>query len=111
MDKRERVYISGGVTGLPDYTERFEKVEERLTAQGYAVINPSKINAKLPTDTDYEAYMHVSFALIDTADAIYMMKNWQNSRGATREKAYAASKEMIIMYEETERSKYRILVN
>lgn len=100
MDKRTRIYISGGITGLPDYMGRFEKVEKRLTEQGYAVINPAKINAKLPTDTEYEAYMHVSFALIDTADVIYMMNHWQNSRGAKREKAYAESKEMKILYEE-----------
>lgn len=100
MDKRTRIYISGGITGIPDYMSIFEKVEKRLTAQGYAVINPAKINANLPTDTTYEGYMHVSFALIDTADAVYMMKNWQWSRGATREKAYAESKEMNIVYEE-----------
>ena len=43
----EHIYISGPITGTSDYMKRFEKAEKELTENGYSVINPAKVNAKI----------------------------------------------------------------
>lgn len=94
-----KIYISGAITGTDDYMERFAKAEKELTEQGYSVVNPAKVNAQLPKDTDYEDYMKMSFCMLDMCEAIYMMHGWNKSCGANRELGYAMAKGMIIMYE------------
>lgn len=94
-----RIYISGAISGTTDFMERFAKAEKELTEQWYSVVNPAKVNAQLPEDTGYEEYMKMSFCMLDTCEAIFMLKGWEKSCGANRELGYAMAKNMIIMYE------------
>ncbi len=56
-----------------------------LEVQGHIVLNP----AELPEGMRPADYMRICFAMIDTADAIYLLENWEYSRGASVEKDYA----------------------
>ena len=94
-----KIYISGAITGTDDYMERFAKAEKGLTENGYSAINPAKVNAQLPKDTTYEEYMNMCFCMLDMADSIYMLSNYENSKGACMEYGYALAKDMIIMYD------------
>lgn len=95
-----RIYISGQITGTDDFMERFAKAQKELEEQGYSVINPALINSNMPSDTTYEEYMRVSLLLLDMADAIYMLKGWENSPGACREHAIAMFRKKRIIYED-----------
>ena len=85
----KKVYISGPITGIKNYPERFERVENELIHQGVEVINPAKVNANLPESTTWEEYMRISLCMLSMCDGIYMMEGWQQSRGASLEYAYA----------------------
>lgn len=91
MDMKRKIYISGPITGTDDYMERFAEAEEEMVAEGYAVINPAKVNAMLPPppDTNYEQYMKMSLLMLSDADEIYMMVGWEYSIGAKLELEYA----------------------
>lgn len=94
-----KIYLSGAITGTTDYMERFETAEAKLTQDGHTVFNPAAVNSMMPSETTYEEYMRVSFTLLDMCDAIYMMRGWQDSKGANREYGYALGKDMIILEE------------
>ena len=84
------VYISGKITGTTDYMERFEIAEKMLTAKGYSVINPAKVNSNLPEEhMTHEGYMVVSIALLSLCDTIYMLEGYEDSAGAMEELEYA----------------------
>lgn len=91
-----RIYISGGITNVPDYWERFTRAEEKLTALGYEVINPARVNAELPP-MEWEEYMSVSITLLSQADAIYLLRQWSKSLGSNREYGYALGAGLIVM--------------
>ena len=82
--------------------ERFAAVEQRLTDQGHSVINPAKVNSQMPQDTTYEQYMAMCDVMLRMADAIYMMRGWRWSKGASLECVWARQWGKQILYEEDE---------
>lgn len=96
-----KIYLSGQITGTDDYMKRFATAEDRLTEQGYIVFNPAKVNAQMPKETTYEGYMEVSKAILMQCDAIYMLKGFELSNGATLEMQWALNKGMMFMFEDT----------
>lgn len=74
------------MTGLPDFgREQFNRVAAALQERGHAVLNP----AALPTGLDRAAYMPICLAMLEAADAIYMLDGWGDSYGANIEFQYA----------------------
>jgi hypothetical protein len=97
-----RIYISGPVTGVPDYRENFEDAEQRIykDIDGNAhVINPARVLGELP-EMEYEEYMKISLHLLGMCDTIYMLDGWQQSTGANRELGYALASDMLIIKED-----------
>ena len=92
------VYISGGITGIEDFYNNFERAEKYLESIGHKVINPAKINNILP-DITYEQYMNIDLAMLKSSDAIYMLDGWQKSLGANREIGFAMGLGLNIFYE------------
>lgn len=96
-----KIYISGGITNVPNFMERFAEAEKRLrNAYPKAeVINPALVNSNLPKSTTHEQYMKMSFLMLDMADYVYMLNNWRESCGASQEYGYAFAKGKVIMFE------------
>lgn len=93
------VYIAGKMAGLPDNgRENFNRAEEKLKAQGHIVLNP----ASLPDGMPRERYMPICLAMLQAADAIYMLNDWGVSKGANLEFDYANYQMKKILFEEDE---------
>lgn len=77
-----KVYISGPITGLPLETvyNNFTNAEVRLLEQGYEVVNP--LNNGLPRESTWNEHMRADLKLLLDCDAIYLLKGYQNSKGA-----------------------------
>lgn len=76
-----KIYISGPMTGLPNYNrEAFNAAAEELKDK-YHVINP----AVLPDGLEYDDYIDIAKILIKRCDAIYLLPGWQGSKGANIE--------------------------
>jgi hypothetical protein len=96
----KRIFISGGITNVPDYMTEFKKAENELREIGYkSIINPAYINSHLPVDLSYDDYMAISIAELSVCEAIYMLRNWKESKGAVREHRYASMNGLEIIYQ------------
>ena len=93
-----RLYISGPISGDPNFAERFAAADVELSDRGYDVLNPAHLSAAYPNLTEKE-YMRLSIDLIGMADGIYMLEGWQYSNGATMEWWWAKKCGLRICYE------------
>ena len=90
------VYVAGRISGVSDYKTNFEIAAMRLRDSGYTVLNP----AVLPSELTWEQAMPICMEMLKVADAIYLQKGWQQSKGAVMEYEYAKEHGKIIQYEE-----------
>ena len=95
--QKEKIYISGPMEGVENYEENFRKAEEDFTEAGYKVVNPANIDV---TGMSREEILKKDIRLLWECDGIYMLKGWQQSRGANREYGVALGRGMPIMHEE-----------
>ena len=88
------VYISGKITGDPDYKQKFKRAEEALAHMGATPINP----ARLPEGLDRKFYLPVCLQMLITADVIYLLDDWKESEGAKIEEAVARYQGIPVIY-------------
>ena len=79
--KKTRLYLSGPMTGLPDYNfPAFHTAAAALRAQGcYEVVNPAEIN---DASTAYEAALRADIRELTTCDWLVLLPGWKSSKGA-----------------------------
>lgn len=114
-----RVYISGPMTGQACYNvEEFDAAAKRLRKQGHFTINPHDFTPVFGTmkevaesfkalyDNDAAfggslaaCVMVAELAAVRSCDAIYLLKGWENSRGAKAELAEAIKHGLKVMQE------------
>ena len=79
--KRNRVYISGKITGIEGLAnDYFKAAEQKLKAAGLTPANPFKFDHD--HDKSWESYMRVCIIELCKCNTIYMLPNWKDSRGA-----------------------------
>jgi hypothetical protein len=93
------IYISGKISENSNYVDDFFDAEKWLQERGYKTINPSNLNIIFP-DLDYGHYMALDYKLIEMADGIFMIHNWQGSKGACAELSYAKSLGKKVIYQD-----------
>ncbi len=84
MIEAKKVFISGPMTGYPDFNRpAFMEAETNLKAAGFSVFNPAwlKVDGGF-TDQDL---MAIDLAALSRCNYIYQLEGWQNSKGASAE--------------------------
>ena len=85
-----KVYISGKITGIEtEAFELFAKAETQLRELGYEPINPMTLIHE--HDKSWHSYMKVCIKALCDCDAIYLLPNWGESKGANLEKEIASN--------------------
>lgn len=110
---KQKVYLSGQITNLPPdkYHENFEKAGEWMVMCDYEVVNPLHVVACEAEDCNEDArkpdgsylhhwscYMRYDIIQMLQCDAIAMLPNWENSKGAHLEKLIAIECGLEVMH-------------
>ena len=91
-----KFYIAGKISGDAGYREKFERAAADIgAAEGDIVINP----AVLPKGLSAGETMKICFAMIDVADVVYFLEDYQDSRGAMLEWQYCQYVSKQTMYQ------------
>lgn len=93
------IYIAGPMTGYPLWNfPAFDEAERHLRDLGWEVLNPAAISRQLgfdehagiePTPEYMDKAMRSDIEAILSADAVFLLKDWQKSKGARAEQALA----------------------
>lgn len=81
------IYLSGGISNVPDYRERFAREANRLDAAGWLVVNPAELD--LGPGATWVDYMKLCIPMLCPCNEIYMLPNWDKSAGAREERRIA----------------------
>lgn len=81
----KRAYIAGKIEGDPNYQNKFHAASDLVKVNGCLPLNP----AVLPEGMDKAFYMRVCFSMIDAADMVCLLPDWETSQGARLEMMYA----------------------
>ena len=84
-DTEGAVYLSGPMTGLPDFNRAaFHAAAAALREQGHVVINPAEVD--LGSDATWSDYMRIHLAEIARrVTQVFVLPGWESSRGAQLE--------------------------
>lgn len=114
-----KIYLAGPMSGMPNFNApAFAASAAKLRRWGHEVFSPaehdqatdgSDFHDKYP-DGDTQRAVSNGFSLrgalkadldwiCDHAEAIYMMRGWENSKGARTEHALAVALGLRVMYE------------
>ena len=89
-----KVYIAGKITSDPNYWGKFQWAQEDLEGQGFTVINPAVLpEGMLPAD-----YMRICISMMESADAVAFLPDYNESRGAQLEWAWCQYVGKATMY-------------
>lgn len=72
-----KVYIAGKIAGDPQYRRKFLAAHMELKNEGHIVLNP----AHLPEGMKSADYMRICLAMIDSADMVAFLPDWEDSPG------------------------------
>lgn len=94
-----KIYISGKITGLPlsEVRQRFADTAAFLDAIGFEAVNP--LTNGLDDSADWKEHMVADIRMLLDCEAIYMMDNWIESRGASIEYDIANRLNMDVWFE------------
>ena len=116
-NREPTIYVAGPMRGYENYNyPAFDYRAKKLDEMGWSVINPAELDRNegkpmsdpmaFSPDTNYadhefmrQALKRDMDALCDDCTAIYMMANWEESRGAKAEWHLAKALGLDIFYE------------
>ena len=83
MKRKRKIFISGRITGDPNYVEKFLQAEKRLKVR-HKVVNPCRLHLfGLPMVCySWRTCMVVTVWNLIKCSTVYMLSDWKESRGA-----------------------------
>jgi hypothetical protein len=101
MSVRPRIYVSGRMTGLPEFNfPAFHAAAEKLRAAGWEVENPAE-SFEGSQERPYKDYVAFDIAALKRCDAIYMLRGWDDdgARGSVWEHGIAMDRGLDVWLE------------
>ncbi len=90
-----RVYLAGGISGVPDYAVKFALAAKSLREDGHLVFNPAAANQEGRPLREIMAYL---LPQLCEAEGIVMLRGWWRSGGARIEWMLAKYLKLKVLY-------------
>lgn len=99
------VYIAGPIANTTDFCERFKAAGLEVAQLGYQPVCPIELNGIDENSRKEDAenrrmYLKRDIVALIECDGIYLLRGWENSRGARLEKLIADGLDMFILYQD-----------
>lgn len=96
---KDKVYISGAIAhyDLEERRNAFLNAERYLSIKGFEPVNPFKNG--LPDEAHWREHMKADIALLLDCQYIYMLRDWELSKGAKLELDVASSCGIKVLFE------------
>lgn len=97
--EKDKVYISGAIAhyNIDERKGAFANAEQNLRNMGFSPVNPFKNG--LPDEAHWREHMRADIALLLDCEYIYMLKDWELSKGAKLELDVASSCGIKVLFE------------
>lgn len=94
-----KVYISGKISGenYEKVTQKFNQAAAQVSAYGYTPINP--LDNGVHHAEEWNKHMAADIAMLLECEAIYLLTDWNDSKGARIEKNIAEEIGIEIMHQ------------
>jgi hypothetical protein len=94
-----KIYISGKISRLPfeEVKVKFSLADDYLTKLDYETVNP--LDSGIPPSESWQVHMLANIALLFKCDAIFLLSDWLDSKGAMIEKHIAEVIGLRILYQ------------
>ena len=89
------VYLAGKISGDPYYFSKFYEATKTLEEAGFAVLHGARLPGKGFT---WDQYMRITWAMLEECEAVCMLPDWKESRGAAYEYGQAVAQDKEIFY-------------
>jgi len=95
----KRCYISGKISGLTtsEYTANFQYAANAAEKMGYTAVNPVAVNGQ--KKWCWLRFMVADIRLLLPCEAIYLQRNWKDSKGSKVERFFAKCLRKTIIYQ------------
>lgn len=92
------IYLSGPMTGLPDYNyPAFNALAAALRGRGFVVNNPAEAGS---IGRSWEECMRAAIRMLCGSDVVVALPGWENSRGAKIEVGLATDLGLGLVFAE-----------
>ena len=97
-ERDHRIYIAGPMTGIEDYNfPAFNRAARMLRESGWVVENPA--DHGVVEGASWSDYLAYDLTRLGACGAVYLLRGWQNSKGARLEYLIAKELGMVIIEE------------
>lgn len=100
----DKIYLSGKITGIEkEAPALFKAAEEEVKALGYEPVNPFTISPE--EGKTWAEYMRDDIKALCDCKAIYLLSNWEDSKGAKAELTVANILGLTVHYQKVHYNK------
>jgi len=97
------VYVAGPIGDSTDFRERFAQGKLEVQSLGYNAVTPVDVCSNSTHEGHcghtWRDHMNGDIRTLLNCEGIYMLRNWEHSRGARLEKLIADGLDMFVLYQ------------